>query len=74
MAEQDASTREIAHNVDRAAQGTREVAFNIADVNRGATETGSASLQVLASARSLSMESDRLRTEVDKFLEFVRAA
>ncbi len=74
MAEQDASTREIAHNVDRAAQGSREVAFNIADVNRGATETGSASLQVLASARSLSMESDRLRTEVDKFLEFVRAA
>ena len=74
MEEQGAATSEIAHNVDRAAQGSRLVASNIAEVNRGAAETGSASQQVLASAKSLSKESDRLRAEVEKFLEIVRAA
>ena len=45
---------------------------NITDVSRGASETGSASAQVLASARSLSSESSRLKIEVDKFLVAVR--
>ena len=58
----------------QAAQGTARVADNIADVNRGATETGSASAQVLSSARSLSKESNQLKTEVEKFLGTVRAA
>jgi methyl-accepting chemotaxis protein len=43
-------------------------------VNRGASETGSASAQVLSSAQSLSSESNHLKTEVDKFLHTVRAA
>ena len=55
-------------------RGAEQVASNIADVNRGAAETGSASQQVLASAKSLSKESDRLRAEVEKFLEIVSAA
>jgi methyl-accepting chemotaxis protein len=42
--------------------------------NRGAGETGSASGQVLASARSLSGESNHLKAEVEKFLSTVRAA
>ena len=72
--EQGAATQEIARNVQQAAQGTSEVASNITDVNRGAAETGSASTQVLASAQSLSNESDRLKVEVGKFLMTVRAA
>jgi hypothetical protein len=36
--------------------------------------TGSASTQVLASARSLSRESGNLKNEVDNFLNTVRAA
>lgn len=74
MEEQDTVTGEIARNIDQAAQGTKQVASNIADVNLGAAKTGSASTQVLASAKSLSRDSDHLRTEVEKFLRIVRAA
>jgi methyl-accepting chemotaxis protein len=72
--EQGAATQEIARNVGEAAKGTAQVASNITDVNRGAGETGSASTQVLASAQSLSQESNHLKAEVDKFLSTVRAA
>ena len=72
--EQGAATQEISRNVQQAAIGTQQVASNITDVQRGASETGSASSQVLSSARSLSMESNRLKLEVDKFLQTVRAA
>ena len=60
--------------MQQAAQGTAQVAVNIGDVNKGAGETGSASGQVLASAQSLSNESNRLKLEVEKFLQSVRAA
>jgi methyl-accepting chemotaxis protein len=72
--EQGAATGEIARNVGEAAKGTAEVATNITDVNRGASETGSASAQVLSSAQSLANESNRLKAEVGKFLNTVRAA
>jgi methyl-accepting chemotaxis protein len=72
--EQGAVTAEIARNVGEAAKGTAQVAEKIIDVNRGASATGSASGQVLASARSLSSESGLLKTEVEKFLNTVRAA
>ena len=41
---------------------------------RSANETGSASNQVLSSAQSLADDSSRLKLEVGKFLEAVRAA
>ncbi|NWG23284.1 MAG: MCP four helix bundle domain-containing protein [Pseudorhodoplanes sp.] len=72
--EQGAATQEISRNVQQAAQGTSEVAANIVDVNRGASETGSASAQVLSSAQSLASESNRLKLEVGRFLDTVRAA
>ena len=72
--QQGVATQEIARNVQQAADGTARVAGNIADVNKGATETGSASTQVLSSARSLSSESNRLKLEVQRFLQTVRAA
>ncbi|MFB6451114.1 methyl-accepting chemotaxis protein [Bradyrhizobium tunisiense] len=72
--EQGAATKEIARNVQQAARGTHQVSSNIADVQRGATETGSASTQVLSAAKALSTDSDRLRTEVGRFLDSVRAA
>jgi hypothetical protein len=43
-------------------------------VNRGAGNTESASARVLTSAQSLSNESGRLKIEVEKFLQTVRAA
>lgn len=72
--EQGAATAEIARNVNEAARGTAQVAEKITQVNRGANATGSASAQVLESARSLSKESGSLKTEVENFLQTVRAA
>ena len=72
--QQGVATREISRNVERATQGTRQVSSNITDVQRGASETGSASSQVLSAAQTLSGDSDRLRLEVAKFLNTIRAA
>jgi methyl-accepting chemotaxis protein len=72
--EQGAATQEISRNVQQAAHGTVQVSSNITDVQRGASETGLASSQVLAAAQSLSGDSNRLKLEVGKFLHAVRAA
>ncbi|MGY3483614.1 methyl-accepting chemotaxis protein [Bradyrhizobium sp. USDA 4011] len=72
--EQGAATQEISRNVQQAAQGTQQVSANITDVQHGANETGSASTQVLSAAQSLSGDSSRLKLEVGKFLDAVRAA
>jgi methyl-accepting chemotaxis protein len=72
--EQGSATQEIARSVQTVAQGTHEAAANILEVNRGAAETGSASGDVLESARTLSSESTRLREELDRFMANIRAA
>jgi len=72
--QQGAATQEITRHVQHAAKRSGVVASSIADVSRGAGETGSASGQVLSSARTISAESVRLRTEVERFLTTVRAA
>jgi methyl-accepting chemotaxis protein len=72
--EQGAATQEISRNVQQAAHGTHQVSANIGDVQRGASETGSASADVLRAAQSLSGDSNRLKVEVHKFLESVKAA
>ena len=72
--EQGAATQEISRNVQQAAHGTMQVSSNIGDVQRGASETGSASSQVLSAAQSLSSGSTRLKVEVARFLNSVRAA
>jgi methyl-accepting chemotaxis protein len=72
--QQGAATHEITRNVQQAAAGTAQVAGNISAVSAGAAKTGTASADVLAAARSLSDQSGRLKTEVEKFLATVRAA
>jgi methyl-accepting chemotaxis protein len=72
--QQGAATQEIARSVQTVAKGTHEAAGNILEVNRGAAETGSASGNVLDSARTLSTESTRLREELDRFMANIRAA
>jgi methyl-accepting chemotaxis protein len=72
--EQGAATQEISRNVQRAAEGTSQGAADISDVQRGVAETGAASSQVLSAAQSLSNESNRLKREVGKFMDTVRAA
>ena len=60
--------------MQQAAVGSTQVATSIADVNRSAGDTGSASSQVLASAQMLANENKRLKIEVVKFLATVRAS
>ena len=72
--EQDSVTKDIARNVQQAAAGASQVVSHIGEVNRGASETGAASGNLLTSAQSLSGESHRLKSEVEKFLATVRAA
>jgi methyl-accepting chemotaxis protein len=72
--EQGAATQEISRNVQQAADGTRKVSSNIADVQLGATQTGSASSHVLSAAQTLSGDSTRLKAEVGKFLGTIKAA
>jgi methyl-accepting chemotaxis protein len=72
--EQGAATQEISRNVQQAAQGTLAVSSHITDVQHGANDTGTASSQVLWAAQSLSGDSNRLKLEVGKFLDSVRAA
>jgi methyl-accepting chemotaxis protein len=74
VSQQSSATEEIAKSVQSVAQGTEEVAHNITAVNRGAAEAGSASEEVLNSARTLSAESTRLRAELDRFMANIRAA
>ena len=72
--QQGSATQEISRNVQQAAQGTKKVSSSVVGVQRGATETGSASSQVLSAAQSLSRDSNRLKLEVEKFLNTVRVA
>jgi methyl-accepting chemotaxis protein len=72
--QQGAATQEISRNIQHAATGTQQVSSNITEVQHGAAETGSASAQVHSAAQLLSSDSNRLKLEVAKFLDSVRAA
>ncbi len=72
--QQGVATQEISRNVQQAAHGSMQVASNIAEVNRSAEDTGSASSKVLASAQLLLSENTRLKEEMARFLATVRAA
>jgi len=72
--QQGAATEEIARNVQNASSGSAEVASNIDQVSKGAIGTGAASGKVLDSAKALSLESARLRGEIDQFVTSMRVA
>ncbi len=72
--EQSAATGNISRNIRDTAAGTSEVASSITKVTQGAHETGAASSEMLASAHSLAKESTRLRDEVARFLQSIKAA
>jgi methyl-accepting chemotaxis protein len=50
------------------------VTINIAEVSRGAAQTGSAASQVLGAAGKLSRQSEMLQGEVERFLLGIRSA
>jgi len=72
--QQTTATQEIADSAQKAATGAEEVSSNIAGVDQAAGETGSAANQVLTAAGELGELSRTLKSEVEGFLQHVRAA
>jgi methyl-accepting chemotaxis protein len=68
------TTQDIAANVQAATGSAAHVAANIAEVNDGAGGITAASAQILASAKTLSQDGNRLSTEMEKLLGAVFAA
>ncbi len=74
VTKQGVATREIAAKMHTAAERVSDIASCITAVTASAKDTGSASEHVLASAQSLSKESDRLKSEAGNFLAGIRSA
>ncbi|MBR0826364.1 HAMP domain-containing protein [Bradyrhizobium manausense] len=72
--QQGAATREIARNIQHAAGGTSEVSSNIVGVSTASAEAGAAATEVLTASDALRREADVLRSEIDAFLNNIRAA
>jgi methyl-accepting chemotaxis protein len=72
--EQNAATQEISRNIQEAAAGTQSVSEIITVVSQSATETGTASGRVVEGAHDLQSVSTVLKTEIEGFLEKVRAS
>ena len=68
------ATGTVMHQLAGAWGGYLGTKIYTTNVQRGASETGSASAQVLSAAKSLSSESNRLKREVGQFLSAVRTA
>jgi methyl-accepting chemotaxis protein len=72
--QQGQATREIAGSLQQAASGTREVSDNIASVSKASDQAGAAASKMHEAAAGLSSQSERLRSEVDGFLGWLRTA
>ena len=70
--QQGTATSEIARNVEQAATGTQEVSTNIHQVTAAADETGKSADEILQASGTLTRQSEKLQTEVEKFLQMVR--
>ncbi len=69
---QEAATRGISHSSRAAGTGNAEVSSRIAEMSQGASDTGSAARQVLASAQDLRRQADTLRGEFEQFVDTLR--
>jgi methyl-accepting chemotaxis protein len=74
MEQQGAATKEISRNVQQAAAGTQEVSKNIVSVTQASGEVGSAATQMNGAASELARQAETLSSEVDRFIQKVRAA
>ncbi|WP_085899921.1 methyl-accepting chemotaxis protein [Kiloniella majae] len=72
--EQEAATQEISLNIQQASQGTQEVSNSISEVKNGASQTETNAQEVLSATGELSLQSNVLSTEIDKFLVNLRSA
>lgn len=72
--EQSAATNEISRNVQEASNGTNEVSRKIESVSEKAGLTGSAAEEVQTASTYLEELSRNLKTNIEEFLQEVRAA
>ena len=72
--EQNAATQDITHNIQQTASGTQDVSSNITEVTAAAQQSSEAAGKVVDVVGQLTEQSDTLRTELEKFLETLRAA
>jgi methyl-accepting chemotaxis protein len=72
--EQSAATQEISRNVQQASAGTQEVSANIDGVAQAAGETGRSTGEMLSASGELAQQAKALTSEVERFLQRVRAA
>lgn len=74
MEQQSITTGQIAETTSQAAEGSQNVAHNIAQVHKGVGATGRAAQEALTAADSLNRQAETLKVTVDDFLATVRAA
>lgn len=72
--QQGAATREIAGNVQQAADRTRDVNTSITSVSRASEQANEATMRLLEAANILSSQSERLKSELAGFLDSLQAA
>jgi len=72
--QQGAATREIAHNVSRAAEGNRVVADNILSVQDILTQTAALAVDLNGASETLSGHIQSLDEQVQRFVGVVRQA
>ncbi len=71
--QQTVATSEISQNVEQAAAGTEEISSAMQGVSAAVSETNTAATDVNASADNLDRQNSDLRTQIDGFLERMRA-
>ncbi|MGE5953286.1 MAG: methyl-accepting chemotaxis protein [Qipengyuania vulgaris] len=72
--QQSVAGQDLARSIDRAAQGTDEVAGHLDNMRDTSIAAGAAASQVLASSSDLEGQATTLRDKVDEFLFHIRAA
>jgi methyl-accepting chemotaxis protein len=72
VGEQRQATNEISRNIHQTADATRAVSTSIQAVTQSTQETSEAAGQMESAAAELSTLSERLRSEVDRFLQEIR--
>lgn len=72
--QQGSATAEISQNVQRAAEGTTQVSSNMSELSQAVDQTTQSADMVLSASGDLSEKTDRLKSEVERFLQEVAAA
>ena len=72
--EQTAATQEISRNVSQASNGSQVVAENVNQVSTGAQDTARSARDVESAAAELARYSETIKSEVEDFIQSVRAA